>query len=41
MINVNKNVNNEFIKVYAIKGIFGILVIVDENVINHVILVSI
>ena len=41
MINVNKNVNNELIKVYAIKDIFGILVIVDENVINHVILVSI
>ena len=28
-------------KVYAIKDIFGILVIVNVNVINHVILVSI
>ena len=29
------------IKVYAIKDLFGILVIVIVNVINHVILVSI
>ena len=40
-INANASVKNKFIKVYAIKTLFGILVIVNVNVINHVILVSI
>ena len=41
MINVNVNVENYLVKEYAIKDIFGILVIVNVNMINHVILVSI
>ena len=40
-INANASVKNKFIKVYVIKILFGILVIVNVNVINHVILVSI
>ena len=40
-INANASVKNKFIKVYAIKTLFGILVIVNVNVINHVTLVSI
>ena len=41
MRNVNVNVKNSLIKVYAINDIFGIIVIVNAKVINHVILVSI
>ena len=41
MINVDANVKNRLIKVYAIKYMLEILVIVSVNVINHVILVSI
>ena len=41
MINVDANVKNWLIKVYAIKDMLGILVIVNVNVINHVMLVSI
>ena len=41
MINVGVNVKNWLIKVYVITDIFGILVIVSVNVINHVRLVSI
>ena len=40
MINVDANVNNWLIKVHLIMDIFGILVIVNVNVINHVMLVS-
>ena len=40
-INANASVKNKFIKVYVIKILFGILVIMNVNVINHVILVSI
>ena len=40
-INANASVKNKFIKVYVIKILFGILVIVNVNVINHVILMSI
>ena len=40
-INANASVKNKFIKAYVIKILFGILVIVNVNVINHVILVSI
>ena len=40
-INVDVNVKNEFIKEFLIKDLFGILVIVSGNVINHVMLVSI
>ena len=40
-INVDVNVKNQLIKVYAIKDLFGILVIVDVNAINLVILVNI
>ena len=41
MINAGVNTRNRLIKVYAIKDLFGILVIVSVNVINPVILVSI
>ena len=41
MINVGVNVKNWLIKVYVITDIFGILVTVSVNVINHVRLVSI
>ena len=39
--NVDANVNNLLIKVYLIKNMLGILVIVNTNVINHVMLVKI
>ena len=39
-LNVDANVKNSFIKVYAIKILFGILVIVNLTAIKHVILVS-
>ena len=40
-INVNANVTNSMIKVYVIKDMLRILVIVNVNVINHLMLVSI
>ena len=40
-INVDVNVNNYLIKEYVIKDLFGILVIVNVNVIKIVILVNI
>ena len=41
MINAGVNANNSLIKGYAIKDLFGILLIVSMNVINTGILVSI
>ena len=41
MINADVNAKNWLIKAYAIKDLFGILVIVSANVINPVSLVSI
>ena len=41
MINVEAIVNNWLIKMYVIKDIFGILVIVSVNEINHMMLVNI
>ena len=41
VINAGVNANNRLIKTYAIKDLFGILVIVSANVISHVISVSI
>ena len=41
MINVGVDAKNSLIKMYATEDLFGILVIVSVNVINHVILVSI
>ena len=41
MINVDANLKNYLTKAYVIKDMPGILVIVNVNVINHVILVSI
>ena len=41
MINAGGNAKNWFIKVYAIKDLFEIVVILSVNAINHVILVSI
>ena len=41
MINAGVNAENELIKVYLTKDLFGILVIVSVNVMNHVILVNI
>ena len=41
VINASVNAKNCSIKVYVIKDLFGIQVIVSVNVINHVILVSI
>ena len=40
MINAGVNAKDSLIKAYAIKDLFGILVIVSVNVINPVILVS-
>ena len=40
-INVDVNVKNQLIKVYKIKDLFGILVIVNANAINLVILMNI
>ena len=40
-INVGVNAENWLIKVYAIKDLFGILVIVSANVIKPVMLMSI
>ena len=40
-INVGANVKNLLIKVYAIKDLFGILVIASVNAINLVVLVNI
>ena len=41
MINADVNAKNSLIKVYGIKDLFGILIIVSVNVINPVILVSV
>ena len=41
MINVDANLKNRLINVYAIKDILGIPAIVSVNVINHAMLVSI
>ena len=41
MINADVNAKNSLIKVYRIKDLFGILIIVSVNVINPVILVSV
>ena len=41
MINVGMNAKNSLIKVYARKDLFAILIIVNVNVINPVILMSI
>ena len=41
MINADANTNNWIKKVYVTKDLFGILVIVPVNMINHVMLVSI
>ena len=41
MVNVGVDAKNSLIKMYATEDLFGILVIVSVNVINHVILVSI
>ena len=41
IINAGVNAKNLFVKLHAIKDLFGILVIVSANVINPVILVSI
>ena len=38
MVNSGVNVKNRFINVYVIRDIFGILVTVSVNVINHVML---
>ena len=40
-INIDANVTNSMIKVYVIKDMLRILVIVNVNVINHLMLVSI
>ena len=40
MINAGVNTKDSLIKAYALKDLFGILVIVSVNVINPVILVS-
>ena len=40
-INADVNVKNWLTKVYVIKDMYGILVIMSVNVISHVILVSI
>ena len=40
-VNANVNVKNSLIKAYAIKDLFGILVILSVDVINHVMLVNI
>ena len=41
MINAGVNANNQLIKVYVTKYLFGIRVIVSVNVINPMILLSI
>ena len=41
MINAYVKARNLLIKVYVIKDLFGILVIVSVNVINHVMLVNV
>ena len=41
MINADVNAKKYLIKVYVIRDLFGILVIVNVNAINHVILMSI
>ena len=41
MINAEFNSKNKLIKVYVMKDLFGILVIVSENVINYVMLANI
>ena len=41
MINVDANVKNWLVKVYAIKDMLGIKVIVNASVTNHVVLASI
>ena len=41
MIHADMNVKNQLTKVYVIKDLFEIEVIVSVNVINHVMLVSI
>ena len=41
MINAGVNANNWLIEAYAIKDLFGILVIVSVNVINPVILANV
>ena len=41
MINAGLNAKNKLTMVYVIRNLFGILVIVNVNTINHVILVSI
>ena len=41
MTNADVNVKNQLIKQYVIKDLFGILVTVSMNVINHVILENI
>ena len=38
MVNAGVNVKNRLINVYVIRNIFGILVTVSMNVINHVML---
>ena len=40
-INADVNAKNKLLKVYVIKDLFGILLIVSVNVINYVILESI
>ena len=41
MINAGVNVNNSLTKVYAMRDLFGFLVIVNVNAINHVMLENI
>ena len=41
MTNAGVNAKNKWTMVYVIRNLFGILVIVNVNTINHVILVSI
>ena len=41
MVNTGVNAKNSLIKVYVIRDLFGIPVIANVNVINHVMLVSI
>ena len=41
MINTGVNAKNQLIKVYTIKDIFEILVLVNGNVINHVMFMNI
>ena len=41
IINANVNLNNLSIKEYMIKDLFGVLAVVNMNVINHVMLENI